>query len=254
MSSNIDNFNLSTFDTGKVTDMSGMFYGCSGLTSLDVSNFDTRNVTSMRNMFCNCSSLTGLDLGSFITKRVMSMDYMFSGCSGLTELDLTSFETSNVYDMSSMFSGCSALISLDLSSFNTKTVYTVQLMFENCSSLKTIYASSLFDLRRVEANYYYLNMFRGDTKLVGGNGTAFSNTNLTGKDYARVDLPDQPGYFTARNMPPDIQAYNMRSAAAQARTALWNGLMIKPGLIPLPALIPMCSITHGRTCWKTTPV
>ncbi len=209
MSSNIDNFNLSTFDTGKVTDMSGMFYGCSGLTSLDVSNFDTRNVTSMRNMFCNCSSLTGLDLGSFITKRVMSMDYMFSGCSGLTELDLTSFETSNVYDMSSMFSGCSALISLDLSSFNTKTVYTVQLMFENCSSLKTIYASSLFDLRRVEANYYYLNMFRGDTKLVGGNGTAFSNTNLTGKDYARVDLPDQPGYFTARNMPPDIQAYNM---------------------------------------------
>ena len=46
------------WDTSKVTDMSYMFDGCSGLTNLDVSHFDTSNVRYMSNMFSNCSSLT----------------------------------------------------------------------------------------------------------------------------------------------------------------------------------------------------
>ena len=45
---------LSAFDTSEVTNMGGMFTGCSSLTNLDVSNFDTSKVTNMSNMFLNC--------------------------------------------------------------------------------------------------------------------------------------------------------------------------------------------------------
>ena len=38
---------LEYLNTSEVKDMSGMFYGCSGLTSLDVKNFNTQNVTNM---------------------------------------------------------------------------------------------------------------------------------------------------------------------------------------------------------------
>ena len=40
--------------------MEGLFYDCSGLTSLDLSGLDTRNVTEMGEMFSGCSVLTVL--------------------------------------------------------------------------------------------------------------------------------------------------------------------------------------------------
>ncbi|MCM1111867.1 MAG: BspA family leucine-rich repeat surface protein [Muribaculum sp.] len=46
---NITEIDLSEFDTGKVTDMSRMFYGCSGITDLDI-----RSVTDMSEMFDGC--------------------------------------------------------------------------------------------------------------------------------------------------------------------------------------------------------
>ncbi|MDE7251815.1 MAG: DUF285 domain-containing protein, partial [Acetatifactor sp.] len=45
---------------GKVTDMSRMFYGCSGLTNLDVSGLDIKSVTDMSDMFSGCSGVTKL--------------------------------------------------------------------------------------------------------------------------------------------------------------------------------------------------
>ena len=42
---------LEYLNTAEVKDMSRMFYGCSGLTSLDLKNFNTQNVTNMNGMF-----------------------------------------------------------------------------------------------------------------------------------------------------------------------------------------------------------
>ena len=89
-------FNLSNFDTSKMTDMSWMFDNCLSLTTLDLSNFDTSNVTNMSYMFSKCQSLTSLDLSSFDTSRVTDMSHMFSYCSRFISLDLSSFDTSNV--------------------------------------------------------------------------------------------------------------------------------------------------------------
>ena len=96
-------------NTSNVTDMSGMFNNCSGLTSLDLRNFNTSNVTHMNSMFAGCGGLTSLDLSNFDTSNVTDMGSMFDGCSGLTSLDLSGWNTSNVTSMDSMFKGCSKL-------------------------------------------------------------------------------------------------------------------------------------------------
>ncbi|MBQ0166299.1 MAG: hypothetical protein KBT02_04220, partial [Treponema sp.] len=65
--------------------------------------------------------------------------------------------------------------------------------------LKTILVSNSFTLEnRNQDEFYTDKMFSGCTNLVGGNGTTFSAAH-TGPDYARIDAPGTPGYFTAKN-------------------------------------------------------
>ncbi|MBQ6063645.1 MAG: BspA family leucine-rich repeat surface protein [Prevotella sp.] len=129
---------LSFFDTSNVTDMSGLFEGCDGLSSIDLSSFTTANVTNMSYMFSGCSGLSEIDLSNFETSKVTDMSGMFSGCSGLSEIDLSNFETSQVTDMSGMFSGCSGLPSIDLGNFETYNVTNMGSMFSDCSGLPSI--------------------------------------------------------------------------------------------------------------------
>ena len=90
---------IENLNTENVTDMSGMFYGCSALTTLYVSKFDTKNVTYMNQMFKNCSALTTLNLSNFNTQNVTDMSGMFYGCSALTTLYVSKFDTKNVTNM-----------------------------------------------------------------------------------------------------------------------------------------------------------
>ena len=129
---------VSHFNTEKVTDMSWMFTDCSKLTVLDVSHFNTTNVTFMRGMFDSCYNLMTLDVSSFNTANVTDMAYMFSGCHGLTVVNVSGFNTANVTFMSQMFMGCSELTTLDVSHFDTGNVKDMDGMFEDCSELTTL--------------------------------------------------------------------------------------------------------------------
>ena len=100
---------IENLNTSEVTDMSGMFHGCSRLTELNVSNFNTSAVTDMSDMFFGCSGLTELNLSNFNTSAVTNMSNMFGICSGLKELNVSNFNTSAVTNMSYMFSYCSKL-------------------------------------------------------------------------------------------------------------------------------------------------
>ena len=226
--SGLTSLDVSGFDTSNVTDMRAMFMYCYGLTSLDVSGFDTSNVTDMRCMFGDCSGLTNLDVSNFNTSKVTDMSWMFAGCSGLTTLDLSDFDTSNVTDMSWMFQFCSGLTTLDLSGFDTSNVTNMREMFWDCTSLNSLDLSSfntsnvtnmfcmfyvwgpssnLTTIYADEAKWSTANvtdsggMFSGCTSLVGGNGTVY-DANHTDAEYARIDKPGQPGYFTAKEMEP----------------------------------------------------
>ena len=162
--SGLTSLDLSHFNTSAVTNMYSMFYGCSGLTSLDVSSFDTSKVTNMSSMFSYCSKLTSLDLSHFNTSAVINMEGMFTHCSGLTSLNVSSFDTSNVTDISAIFSYCYKLTSLDLSSFNTSNVTDISYMFYNCTALTSIEFGDKADVSNVTSYSY---MFR----YLPSNGT-----------------------------------------------------------------------------------
>ena len=179
----ITSFDFSKYDTTNVTNMNGMFQGCSGLTSLDLSNFDTAKVTDMSTMFNTCPSLTSLDLSSFNTSKVTTMSHMFWNCSGLTSLDVTNFDTSKVTTMSHMFSSCESLTSLDLSNFNTSKVTSMNNMFSYCYNLTSLDLSN-FDTSMV-TNMYYI--FRNCNKLTHIKcKQAFKNWCWTNQDTIKL--------------------------------------------------------------------
>ena len=178
-------------NTSNVTNMSGVFSGCSALTDLNLSNFNTSNVTNMSSMFNSCKALESLDLSSFNTSKVTNMSSMFNTCSALKSLDLNSFDTSKVTDMSYMFGGslygCSALESLNLSSFDTSNVTDMSFMFgaqtEGCAALKSLDLSN-FNTSKVTSMKYMFSKCSGLTDLDLSN---FNTSNVTSMKYMFSD-------------------------------------------------------------------
>ena len=141
------------------------------ISRLDLSNFDTSNVTNMHRMFQGLQNLTELKIQSFNTKKVIDMQGMFqrsfmNPTNGI--LDISNFDTRNVIAMTNMFS---------------------------LSKLKTIYASPSFVTTSVTISPS--NPFMSNTNLVGGNGTQYVHPN-NGIQYAHIDAPGNPGYFTQK--------------------------------------------------------
>lgn len=191
---NLKNINgIQYLNTTNVTDMSGMFKGCSSLNTINISSFNTSKVTDMSAMFWDCSGLTSLDLSNFDTRNVTGMSGMFYYCNKLNDINLTSFNTAKVNDMSTMFYYCQSLTELDLRSFNTGKVTSMLYMFEGCRSLKSIAVSeSGWQTSKLETGR---SMFTGCYSLVGGNGTTY-NATKTDEEYACIDKTGSAGYLT----------------------------------------------------------
>ena len=138
-------FDPTMFDVSQVTDMSNMFYCCSGLTGeLDLSSWDVSNVTNMNYMFNQCSKLTSLDVSNWDTSKLTNIANMFNYCSKLTSLDVSNWDTSNISDMRNLFNSCSGLTSLDLSTWNLGNVnIPLDSMFVNCTSLTNLQFNDL---------------------------------------------------------------------------------------------------------------
>ena len=73
-----------------------MFEGCWNLEELNISNFNTTNVTNMHGMLKQCQIYKRLNLTNFITNSIIHMSYMFGQCNELTELIISNFNTENV--------------------------------------------------------------------------------------------------------------------------------------------------------------
>ncbi|MBQ6395168.1 MAG: BspA family leucine-rich repeat surface protein [Atopobiaceae bacterium] len=205
--SSLASLDVSLWDTSCVTDMSSLFFGCPSLTSLDVSGWDTSGVTDMSRLFSGCTSLTNLDVSGWTTPLVTNLKYMFSSCESLSFLNLAGWDTSNVENMSDMFYSCSSLIVLNLVGWDTSSVERMSEMFAHCPALTTIYAGDGWTTARATTP----KMFEEDVSLVGGNGTEYDSSHTDG-DYARIDGPDTPGYFTFSNDPGEDGQIKLGSA------------------------------------------
>ena len=158
----------------------------------------TDNVTDMMGMFWECSGLTSLDLSSFNTQNVTRFSHMFSGCSQLKSINLSSFNTSKAQYIDNMFFGCSSLTTLDLSSFNTSSVLNMDQIFVRCSSLTTIYAGSGWTTENVTSTGGIRGAFEDCSRIVGGAGTTYDASHID-VSYARIDggpNSQTPGYLT----------------------------------------------------------
>jgi len=146
----------------------------------------------------NLEDIKGLEYLN--TSEVTNMDCMFEFCPKLTSLDLSHFNTSNVTSMSNMFAGTTGMETLDLSSFNTSKVTNMTYMFagnpNGISKLKTIYVGDGWSTASIMHDE---KMFDQSTLLTGGSGTTYSSDHID-SEYARIDAPGTPGYFTSSKM------------------------------------------------------
>ena len=102
---------ISKWDTSTVSDMSGLFKGCSLLKSLpDISNWNMNEVTDMSEMFSDCSSLVELpDMKNWNTPKLKKMQKMFYNCFNLQKIDISNFDTKNVQNFEKLFYNCKSL-------------------------------------------------------------------------------------------------------------------------------------------------
>lgn len=105
-----DPTSLIGWDVSKVTNMEGMFEGCTGIENLNgMRDWNVSKVTNMKNMFEGCTYLDNISGLSGWAKKVGSvtdMSGMFEGCTFIVKLDgLANWNVGSVTNMSNMFKG-----------------------------------------------------------------------------------------------------------------------------------------------------
>lgn len=130
---------IGSWDVSKVSDMSGMFRGCSLLTEIDLSDWNTASLESISSMFMGDTKLTSVDLTGWDASNIKEMNGLFSNCSDLTTITgLSGWHADRVTTMDSMFHTCESLTELDLGGFNSAELTSLKSAFTNCYALEKI--------------------------------------------------------------------------------------------------------------------
>ena len=98
--------------------MSETFSGCKNLEELDISTFNTASVEKMNCTFRFCQNLKVLDLRNFDTSKVTFTFDTFGYCKNLVYINVSSFNTKNIQVMRGLFITCEKLKYLDISNFD----------------------------------------------------------------------------------------------------------------------------------------
>ncbi|MBP5603039.1 MAG: InlB B-repeat-containing protein [Treponema sp.] len=156
-------------------------------------------------MFSGCTNFVSIDLSGIILATTGGtpaevMDNLFYADENLkTVIFPDNLDTSTILSMVNMFSNCRSLQVVDISMFNTVNVQSMRSLFYADENLTTIYASNKFITTNVIND---TDMFTHCDKLVGGKGSKYSVTQITGKEGAKIDGGQKnPGYFTKKDKP-----------------------------------------------------
>lgn len=213
----IKTLDVSRFNTQNVTDMNHMFGGLR-ITQLELGNFDTSNVTNMKSMFSSCINLTTLDLSSFNTEKVTNMSWMFYNMSVLKSINLTSFNTEKVTDMNNMFGEDRKIEYLNLSSFKTPQLEDISGMFSQTHALKTLDLSNFITSKVYNMSQLFdVQDYQNSTEW--NHVCNESDDNLT-TIYSSHDF--QFGYFT-------YDTYKKQIFNCRTKLRGGNGSLINPG-------------------------
>ena len=106
---NKDILEIKLKNINNITDLNGLFNGCSDLISLsNISELVTSKVTNISNMFKGCISLCSLpDISKWNTTNVQDMSHLFSKCMSLKSLpNISNWKTSSLNNLNSIFRDC----------------------------------------------------------------------------------------------------------------------------------------------------
>lgn len=136
-------FDISRWNTGKVKDMTCMFYGQGSMKSIDIADWDVSSCESFNHMFTDNYKLQYIDMGKWDTRSIKTTYNMFNDCYRLKTVgDISNWNVENAIDLGSMFCNCASLYqengTLDLSGWNTKSCKSFGQMFYLCKKLKVI--------------------------------------------------------------------------------------------------------------------
>lgn len=177
-------YNISHLKLDNVTNISGMFQGCSSLNSISTIHFGSKPtslLTNASNMFNGC----GLDLGSGNLSQFPRLYQFFINCTNLTNVSglfansqlistysdnngLCIFNNSKIENCSRLFQN-TLISNVDLSTSDLSTVTDCSEMFSGCSNLERV----TFDALNLREDINYSGMFQGCSKL---NEIQFKNT------------------------------------------------------------------------------
>jgi len=159
--------------------MYGMFWSCTGLTSLDISGFTFKNDVDLGSMFNGCSKLETVTFPKTAgDSQIKSMSSMFNGCSSLKSLDLSRLDTSSAKYMYRMFYGCNSLTDLKLGgAFSTAGASGMTEMFYECASLTALDLST-FDTSSVTEPSSSPSSSDGSLQPLEGSGSTTGMTNM----------------------------------------------------------------------------
>ena len=202
------------FNTPKVRNMAYMFSNCHNLQYIyyDGVQGESARLTNMQGMFAGCTDLVYAPLWIFTTSKVTDMSHMFKFCISLNYnyINLHYLMTQSVTDMSYMFY-CSmpqnTQISLDLTSFDVSNVTDMTEMFSGCYGLQTIYCNDDWSKTSQVTEKTSWAMFYDCHELTGGTGFVYDE-NSDG-----IALANPSKYFTMKTTDDLVVLYDKENNA-----------------------------------------
>lgn len=245
--------NISGFITSKELNMTEMFSSCGRLESIVFGQkFNTGNVTDMSGMFAWCTDLKDVDVGGIDTSKVVDMSRLFARCYSLGDLNLSGWDTANVTDMSSLFDNCGFdRITLG-GSFTTKNVTNMCYMFaldsetlgEDRWNLKGLDLTwlNLNSVDNMDGIFYGCNVKgldfgRLDTEVTDTLGGFFSGCDMTGVDFSSLKtdtITDMSNMFSNCSGTIDLCTLDTRNVTDMSH--MFSSSLIEDDKIKLTSL------------------
>ena len=116
---------LNDFDVTNATSLEYFFSGCTKLREINVSNWNTGNVTNIRGMCYGCKALTDIiGIENWNTHSLTDTHEAFYECASLENIDLSKWDVSSLTDMSNMFRRACKLSNETTASMNNWKINT----------------------------------------------------------------------------------------------------------------------------------
>ena len=140
-----------------VTNLSGMFIGCSDLVGANLVNWVTTNVTNMSAMFTNCPLFTA-NITNWVMGNVTDTSNMFNGATAFNA-PIGGWDVSSVTNMTGMFQGATSF-DQSIGDWDVSSVTNMTSMFQGATSFDQDISGW-----NVLAAAIFVSMFEGATSF-----------------------------------------------------------------------------------------